>query len=414
MPLFALLLPVIFVMAGLAINVSHVRLLKTEMKIATDSAAHAAGRAMSIHQTTAAAVNYAKSVAAMNSVGGCQLDIVDDNQVGFGMSTRQANGYGRYSFSPVSRQQVDNGTKQANSVALTGIKTVPLLFRGIPNTTTVEVASSSVSTQVDRDIALVLDRSGSMVWYKSQEEWNYVFDTLRSWRLISNSERNTAKNNWDDTHTKDPSQYMNQRVRNALYNNRNYDDAFRDVYDFNADLAATRSKAPRHSRWAQLAAGVHAFLDVLETTDQEELLSVATFSTNSSLNYALSLSYSPVRGYVDNLMPNGSTAIGKGINTAIPSIMTSANARPFAAKTIVILTDGVNNVNPAPKSAAQAMVNNYNITLHTVTFTDGADQEAMEEVAGIGGGKHYHADNGQELIDIFEEIANNLPTILTF
>ena len=34
-------------------------------------------------------------------------------------------------------------------------------------------------------------------------------------------------------------------------------------------------------------------------------------------------------------------------------------------------------------------------------------------VAAIGGGTHYHADDGESLIAIFEEIANNLPTILT-
>jgi Ca-activated chloride channel family protein len=37
----------------------------------------------------------------------------------------------------------------------------------------------------------------------------------------------------------------------------------------------------------------------------------------------------------------------------------------------------------------------------------------MKSVADIGGGKHYHAATGAELVAIFEEIANNLPTIFT-
>ncbi len=37
----------------------------------------------------------------------------------------------------------------------------------------------------------------------------------------------------------------------------------------------------------------------------------------------------------------------------------------------------------------------------------------MQAVANIGGGKHYHADEGNALIEIFEQIANNLPTIIT-
>jgi hypothetical protein len=48
-----------------------------------------------------------------------------------------------------------------------------------------------------------------------------------------------------------------------------------------------------------------------------------------------------------------------------------------------------------------------------VTFGEGADQNLMQDVAEIGGGKHYHAATGAELVAIFEEIANNLPTILT-
>jgi Ca-activated chloride channel homolog len=34
-------------------------------------------------------------------------------------------------------------------------------------------------------------------------------------------------------------------------------------------------------------------------------------------------------------------------------------------------------------------------------------------VASNGGGRHWHADDQAELIAVFEEIANNLPTLLT-
>jgi hypothetical protein len=37
----------------------------------------------------------------------------------------------------------------------------------------------------------------------------------------------------------------------------------------------------------------------------------------------------------------------------------------------------------------------------------------MINVAAIGGGNHYHSDTGDDLVPIFREIANNLPTILT-
>jgi hypothetical protein len=36
----------------------------------------------------------------------------------------------------------------------------------------------------------------------------------------------------------------------------------------------------------------------------------------------------------------------------------------------------------------------------------------MQEVAAIGGGKHWHAPNGAMLKKVFQEIAANLPTML--
>ncbi len=413
LPLFAFLLPVLLILCGLAINTAHMRLVKTEMKIATDAAVHASGRAMSINQSTASAILYAKNVAAMNTVNGNPLIISDDNLVGFGFSSRASSGYGRYSYSAVTRAEVDNQSRQANSISLTGQLNMPLMFRGIPNVNSVNIQTYSIATQVDRDIALVLDRSGSMYWFESQATWDYVFNDMRTRGRISSTERDNAKNGIWNSHAYASSSYINTNTWNKLSADWNRDASYTAVYKFVFDWRNVTNKAPRHSRWDLLNSGVTRFLDVLDGTDQEELLSLATFSSSSWLNYSLTLDYSPIRTYVAGIVPNGATAIGKGIQTAIPSIMTASNARPYAAKTIVVLTDGENNSSPEPDDVARAMVAQYNITLHTVTFTSGGDQAAMEEVAQIGGGKHYHAETGTELIEIFEEIANNLPTILT-
>jgi Ca-activated chloride channel homolog len=434
LPFFVFLLPAILMLCGVAINIAYVRLCKTEMKIATDAAVHAAGRAMSIHQTTEQAIEYAKSVAAMNSVAGKPLVITDNQLVGFGLSTRGNNGYGRYEYSAVSRQDVDNGTRLVNSVSLLGKMNLPLLFRGFPKMNSFDISQASVSTQVDRDIALVIDTSGSMLFYENQTDWNYVFNDLRTRGLISSTDRDRARNAFEGTHNRAPFQnytnnpndsypnsgsnsnyYISNNVWTRLTADQNRNDSYRKVYQYIYDMAyVANTRAPRNSRWAGLEEGVNAFLDVLETTDQEEQVALATFDSTARLNYSLMLSYNTIRTFVDTKYPYGSTAIGRGINAGIPPIMTGSSARPFAAKTIVVLTDGQNNVSPTPQSAAQSMVNQYNITLHTVTFTPEADQATMRDVASIGGGKHYHGNIGDDLVVIFEEIANNLPTILTY
>jgi Mg-chelatase subunit ChlD len=169
--------------------------------------------------------------------------------------------------------------------------------------------------------------------------------------------------------------------------------------------------APDASRWGSLKTGVNAFLNVLETTDQEEQVSVATFATSATLDLLLQHDFSTVRTLIDETRPEGWTAIGQGMQTGLPSLFDSFG-RPYAAKTIVILTDGENNQDPDPVSVAQTIVAGQNVTIHTVTFSDGADQDAMADVAQYGGGKHYHADDTAGLVAIFEEIANNLPTII--
>ena len=108
LPMFAMLLPAVFILCGLAINTAHLRLVKMEMKIATDAAAHAGGRSMSIHQTTEDALATAQEIGAMNLVGGQPLSIDIAQDADFGFSVRKNNGFGRYGFTSVNREAVDN------------------------------------------------------------------------------------------------------------------------------------------------------------------------------------------------------------------------------------------------------------------------------------------------------------------
>jgi Mg-chelatase subunit ChlD len=413
LPFFAILLPVLLILCAMAINTSHLRLTKTEVNVATDASVHAAGRALSLNQSTQSAIDNALAVAALNTVNGAPFSIPDpDSQLDFGVSDRGSSGEERYSFTEIPRDQIDSGLVTVNSVRLLGDVNTPMLFRGFLDLESVDVQQQSVATQVDRDIALVLDRSGSMYWFYSDTTWYYVFNDLRSRGKITNTERNNANNAIWNTHSQTWNSYLTNNVWNKLYADRNRNTSYNQVYNY---VYGWRywTRSPLHSRWDQLTYGVDAFLDVLDMTPQTELVSLVTFSSGSSLNYSLSSSYDNIRNYVTNVRPIGATAIGQGIQTGIPSIMTASNSRNFAAKSIVVLTDGVNNVNLSPVSVATDMVAQYDITLHTVTFTSGADVEQMEEVATIGHGRHYHSEDGSNLVEIFEEIANNLPTILT-
>ena len=332
----------------------------------------------------------------------------------------------------------------------------------------------SIATQIDRDIALVLDRSGSMLYYKddagltdtlydiyqNQEVievpgyYKYGYWRLRSWgwQWQGYYKPEDANSNWQIRDPSDrqwvpPSTTTQRRISWSEYQdataylyNRTYTNnviyqlerwvnpghtlggsftsgessqLLTPMAQYVRDWKYDNSHAARHSRWYFLDLGVTAFLDILEITDQEERCSLVTFSDTARLDYSLQLTYGPIRNKVSNIVPYGGTAIGDGMLEGLDPIVSGPASRPFAAKTIVVLTDGENNNGTDPVTAVHDIIANNFVTIHTVTFSIGADKAAMETVAEQGYGRHYHADDGEGLIEIFEEIANNLPTILT-
>jgi Mg-chelatase subunit ChlD len=107
----------------------------------------------------------------------------------------------------------------------------------------------------------------------------------------------------------------------------------------------------------------------------------------------------------------GRTAISAGIDNGI-KVLTGAKTRPFAVKTMVLMTDGIHNTGPEPVLSAQNAAKKE-IVIHTVTFSDDADIARMKAVAEATGGLHFHADDSKELVDVFREIAATLPVMLT-
>ena len=512
MPLFALLLPLLLIFAGFAINLAYMQLVSTELKVATDSAAHAGGRAMSLLQnddpeaSIQLAVNQAKLTAQANLVGGRALSVGtgDDSEVSlkFGRSIRANNGTGLYEFTEIDLAQITSGSERPSSIGVTGNVSLPTIFRMLsfnPSLSTlgngnVGTGSSgsaggdlivaglntfnpvrkSIATQVDRDIALVLDRSGSMRSYRDQAllnstlediynspdeiaepgyyeyyfwEWSggwqargyhrwedresnwVVFNIPNYWRYIP--EVTTTEQRITFSEYQDAIKGVNSReyTNNVIYQlerwlNENHTLGSSYSSSENSKLTSEMAKyahdweyethrAPRFSRWYFLALGVDAFFDVLDVTDQQELVSLVTFNSNASLQFELQENYDGIRSQVDGIRPSGGTAIGRGITTGFPSIVSGPAARAFAAKTIVVLTDGENTTGQDPVEAVKDVLEQHLVTVHTVTFSVGADQDAMAAVAAEGQGRPYHADDGSALVQIFEEIANNLPTILT-
>ena len=363
--LVAAMMMLLVVMSGFAVNVAYMQLVRTELRTATDMAARAGAEALSRTQDADQARTAAVNAAAGNMVAGESM-LIRNSDVLFGQASLQADG--RWNFT--------NGKQPFNSVRVTCSRqvgsnrgTVPLFFGGVMNPNTFAPANTATAAQLDRDIVLVLDRSGSMQWDLSGVDWSY------------------------------PPGYS-------------YPDAY------------CEPPHPTLSRWAAAATAVEAFLGELEQTRQIENVSLATFSSSgnwcgrsyssSQLDQRLTDNYGNVRSRMNNWLNSaipGGTAIGDGIYRGRQEL-TSSRARPLAAKTIVLMTDGVYNAGRDPLTEAQAAFN-AGITVHTITFSEGANVTDMQAVANAAGGKHYHADSSLDLVTAFREIAMTLPVVLT-
>lgn len=358
--LIAVCLPLCIIMAAFAIDVAWMQLVRTELRTATDSAARAAAKQLSLAQNTTTATAFAKTAAKRNRVAGDPL-LLDDKDIVFGNGT-QANEMSRFKFVA--------GGKKPNAVQITGRRTkgsltgpVDLLFAGALGVRQFQPVETAVSTQLDRDICLVVDRSGSMMW------------TLTGSSLPSGA---------PDCGPPDPTR----------------------------------------SRWGALHTSVNAFLDELDKTSQDEHVGLVSYSSNitqcgykyniSDINSDLVADYSVIRSTMNALSSKpvkGNTAISAGIDDGI-KVLTGKKIRPYAVKTMILMTDGIHNLGPEPVISARNAAKK-DIVIHTITFSSDADIKRMEDVAAATGGRHYHAPTAADLTRIFKEIASTLPVLLT-
>src|SRR5215813_3216592 len=157
----AVCLPLCIIMAAFAINVAWMQLVRTELRTSTDAAARAGAKELSLAQNVPDARLAAKNAAKRNLVAGAPL-LLADSEIEFGNGSQP---------SPTSRFVFTAGGKTPNAVRVTGERTksslsgpVNMMLAKVFSTKQFQPVETAISTQLDRDICLVVDRSGSMMW----------------------------------------------------------------------------------------------------------------------------------------------------------------------------------------------------------------------------------------------------------
>jgi Flp pilus assembly protein TadG len=362
--LVALTIPFLLLLASFAINVVYMQMVREQLQVSCDSAAKAALVNYGANQQQATARNFARTVSNMNLVAGQQLSLSDSNIV-FGNASK-SNGV--YSFTA-------NKTP-LNSVQVTGSVNPNLLMAPFLPISKFNTTQVSLTTRISHDIVLVLDRSASMSFDLSANEFTYP---------------------------PGPSTF-------PLY------------YYF-------QPPDPTLSRWAALTSAVNTFISTLQARNLDVDVGLVTYSENytlgsltaaqATLDVTLTSNYSSILTAMNVYAAQpllGDTNISAGMALA-QGELTGSRARATADRTIILLTDGIpttGNTNIA--SITQTYRTGSSIVTHVITLGaeagSGANQAAMQNAATNGNGLYFNAPTSAQLQQAFITIADSLPAVL--
>jgi Mg-chelatase subunit ChlD len=165
----AVTIVILFVAAALAVDIAHMHMIRAELRTATDAAARAGAESLGRTERTDLAIQAAMNIASQNVVAGKPLQLAPGDIV-FGRNTPNTSG----GFNFAANQQPFNavqivGRRQKGSPS----GEVPLVFGPLFGVMKFEPVQVAVAGRLDRDIALVLDVSGSMAEFGR-------FDALRN------------------------------------------------------------------------------------------------------------------------------------------------------------------------------------------------------------------------------------------
>ncbi len=158
--LVLLVLPALLAVSAMVINVAYMELTRTEAQIAVDAATRAAGYEYARTRSTDQAYIAARDMAARNRVAGGSLPLASSDLT-YGVAYRPT-GDSRYLFqqggtNPNSVRIETRSLQQNAAKVLKPLFPVPVPFGFKP-------LREAINMRTELDIALVIDRSGSMAY----------------------------------------------------------------------------------------------------------------------------------------------------------------------------------------------------------------------------------------------------------
>lgn len=440
--------------AALTVDAALLYGSRGDLQAAADSAALAGASALTIDP--AEVRSRATGYAAANHAAGEPVEIRHEDIV---LGTWD---YDAKSFTPLASSEEDeaDAVRVTTRLATETGNPLALAFAGIFGTSEADVRAEATAVYRPRDIALVLDYSGSMsddseiqriptlgrsfiesnlrtMWEElgSPRYGNLTFET----RYISSNDRNVVRatlgldnvpypypaGSWNEfidyvrtDGTLNTHGYRRQYGGLTLVN---YWMARRGSYSNTPDLWMTSQQPLRAVKDA-----VSIFLDFLReeaTEDRVALIIYNSASEDALLEISLTDDFDAIETTTFRRQAghyNSMTNIGAGMRVGREHLV--EYARPGAQQTMILLTDGVAN-RPGTTAEAQTYVRTQarladeaNIPIATISLGSGADASLMREVAERTGAVHFNIPGGQgvaayeeDLRQVFRRIAIERP-----
>jgi Flp pilus assembly protein TadG len=453
----ALLLVAVIAGIALSIDLAYVRLARSELRNAADSSALAAAGVLrdthSVDQARSAAVQYALYNRAAGSP--VQLDATAD--VIFGQRVYNSTTQ-KWDF-VANQQPYDSVKVQARRTVGSPGGPVGLFFGRALGKEYIPTAGSAVATYLPRDIALVIDLSGSMLYdstllrestttINNQAIWQALgsrtFGTMTNWNNLQTISSGTSTSSvisqlglssvpypysggsWSEfvsyvkgSDAKLPTSYRHK------YGLKTFTDYLlqKRSYKTSTPLLSTTPEQPITA----LKQAVDIMLDYLDGLDTDEWVSLSTFDTNARIEINLTTDLNAVNTSMQDKQAGHylrETNIGGGIYYARQALTGSA-ARPGAKKVMIVFSDGVATDPGTNSEARQYAVDQAtaaageDIVIHTISFSSLSDPALMAQIADIGRGVHFHIESEnvaqytQQLQEVILNVSSIRPLALT-
>jgi hypothetical protein len=330
---------------------------------------------------------------------------------------------------------------------------VGLFFGRAVGTDYIPTAGSAVATYLPRDIALVIDLSGSMLYdstllrestttINNQSIWQALgsptFGTMTNWttlQTISGSTSTTSVisqlgltnvpypypgGSWSDfvSYVKGNDAKLPISYRNK-YGLKTFTDYLLQKRSFKTStpLLSTTPEQPITA----LKQAVDIMLDYLDGLDTDEWVSLSTFDTNARIEINLTTDLNSVNSSMNDKQAGHylrETNIGGGIYYARQAL-TGAAARAGAKKVMIVFSDGVATEPGTDAAARQYAIDQAtaaageDIVIHTISFSSLSDPVLMAQIADIGRGVHFHieSDNVAQYTQQLQEVILNVSSI---